>query len=140
MSRQVSLTDCHTSSGSRKHSGGSVLPPSNDMPGVFANADVVVLPSYSEGMRRTLLEAGAMGLPVVTTDVPGCRAAVIDGVTGLLCQLKSSDSLAEALNQMLEMSDHEREQMGGDGRSRVEKEFDERIVVNHALKQARKVQ
>jgi glycosyltransferase involved in cell wall biosynthesis len=116
----------------------SVLPPSNDMPGVFANADVVVLPSYREGMPRTLLEAGAMGLPVVTTDVPGCRAAVIDGVTGLLCQVKSSDSLAEALSHMLQMSDQEREKMGGDGRSRVETEFDERIVVNHAMQQARR--
>ena len=116
----------------------SVLPPSNDMPSVFANADVVVLPSYREGMPRTLLEAGAMGLPVVTTDVPGCRAAVIEGVTGVLCEVKSSESLAEALSQMLEMSDQEREKMGGNGRSRVEAEFDEKLVVNHALQQVRR--
>ena len=79
-----------------------------------------------------------MGLPVVTTDVPGGRAAVIVGVTGLLCLVKCSDSLAEALNQMLEMTDQDREKMGGDGRSRVETEFDERTVVNHALQQARR--
>lgn len=109
------------------------LGPSDDMPGVYAQADAVVLPSYREGLPRSLLEAGAMGLPVVATDVPGCRHVVSHGVNGLLCQARNADSLHSALEQLLAMTAPERAALGAAGRARVEAEFDEQPVVKAAL-------
>jgi glycosyltransferase involved in cell wall biosynthesis len=109
------------------------LGPSDDMPQVYARADVVVLPSYREGMPRSLLEAAAMGLPAVATDVPGCRNIVTDGVNGLLCAARNAQSLQAALERMLAMSDGQRKALGTAGRARVEAEFDEQLVVEAAL-------
>jgi glycosyltransferase involved in cell wall biosynthesis len=92
-------------------------------------ADCVVLPSYREGVPRTLMEASAMGRPIVATDVPGCREVVADGVNGLLCEVRSADSLAAKLAQMLDMSEEARRAMAERGREKVSTEFDERIVV-----------
>ncbi len=109
------------------------LGPSDDMPCVYAKADAVVLPSYREGMPRSLLEAAAMGLPSVATDVPGCRHIVSNGINGLLCEARSTDALHNALEQLLAMTDAEREALGAAGRTRVEAEFDEQLVVKAAL-------
>jgi glycosyltransferase involved in cell wall biosynthesis len=95
----------------------------------IANADCVVLPSYREGVPRTLMEASAMGRPIVATDVPGCREVVADGVTGLLCAARSGESLAAKLAQMLDMSADARRAMGERGRHKVTAEFDEAVVV-----------
>jgi glycosyltransferase involved in cell wall biosynthesis len=100
----------------------------------IANADCVVLPSYREGVPRTLMEASAMGRPIVATDVPGCREVVDDGVTGLLCEARNAASLAEKLEQMIAMSDEERRTMGERGRAKVTEEFDEAAVVARYLK------
>ena len=108
--------------------------PSDDMPGVYAEADAVVLPSYREGMPRSLLEAAAMGLPAVATDVPGCRHIVKDGVNGFLCAVRSAQALAEALERLLALTDAEREALGAAGRARVEVEFGEALVVAAALR------
>ena len=109
------------------------LGPSDDMPAVYAQADAVVLPSYREGMPRSLLEAGAMGLPAVATDVPGCRHIVSDGVNGLLCEARSADALQAALQRLLSMDDAQRTALGAAGRARVEAGFDEQRVVDAAL-------
>lgn len=101
----------------------------HDVRPVIANADCVVLPSYREGVPRTLMEASAMGRPIVATDVPGCREVVDDGVTGLLCEVKSARSLADALARMLDMSPDARRAMGLRGRDKVTSEFDEALVV-----------
>lgn len=106
---------------------------SDDMPGVYARADAVVLPSYREGMPRSLLEAAAMALPAVATNVPGCRHIVADNVNGLLCEARSADSLYNALERLHAMTDEERDRLGAAGRARVEDEFDERVVVKAAL-------
>ncbi|HEY1608332.1 MAG TPA: glycosyltransferase family 4 protein, partial [Paraburkholderia sp.] len=95
----------------------------------IADADCVVLPSYREGVPRTLMEAGAMGRPVVATDVPGCREVVAHRENGLLCEVRDAASLEAALAAMLEMSADERRAMGERGRKKIEKEFDERAVV-----------
>jgi glycosyltransferase involved in cell wall biosynthesis len=94
-----------------------------------ADADCIVLPSYREGVPRTLMEASAMGRPIVATNVPGCREVVADGETGLLCEARSADSLAAALARMLDLGDAARAAMAGRGRKKIEKEFDERVVV-----------
>lgn len=109
------------------------LGPSDDMPSVYAHADAVVLPSYREGMPRSLLEAAAMGLPAIATDVPGCRHIVRDGENGLLCEPRSADALFAALERLLALSDTERATLGAAGRTRVEVEFDEQLVVKAAL-------
>ncbi|MEM5389096.1 glycosyltransferase family 4 protein [Paraburkholderia phymatum] len=101
----------------------------HDVRPLIEAADCVVLPSYREGVPRTLMEASAMGRPVIATDVPGCRECVADGVNGLLCDVRNVDSLAATLAHMLDMSDDERRAMGARGREKVTKEFDERGVV-----------
>lgn len=115
------------------------LGPSDTMPDVYAHADAVVLPSYREGMPRSLLEAAAMGLPVVATDVPGCRHIVTHGENGLLCQARNAESLREALEQLIAMNDDQRRALGSAGRRRVEAEYDEKIVVDAALQVVREI-
>jgi glycosyltransferase involved in cell wall biosynthesis len=117
-----------------EESGIEWLGPSDVMEQVYAAVDCVVLPSYREGMPRSLLEAGAMGLPVVATDVAGCRNVVSDGYNGLLCEVKSSASLAHAMQRMLALSDDERARMGENGRDRVTREFDEQLVVEATMR------
>lgn len=99
----------------------------------LANSDVVVLPSYREGMPRTLLEASAMAKPVICTDVPGCRDAVNDGVNGYLCEVKNVQDLVTKMEKMINLSDNERLVMGQAGRKKMEKEFDENIVLRAYL-------
>ncbi|MFM0051970.1 glycosyltransferase family 4 protein [Caballeronia grimmiae] len=101
----------------------------NDVRPLVAAADCVVLPSYREGVPRTLMEASAMGRPIVATDVPGCREVVEHGVNGFLCEVKSADSLAEQLERMLTLPFEEREAMALRGREKVAREFDEKKVV-----------
>lgn len=99
----------------------------------IAEADCVVLPSYREGLPRSLLEASAMGKPMVATDVPGCREIVLDGDTGFLCAAKSAQSLAEAMGAMLRLSPTERAAMGARARRRVEQKFDQARVTKAYL-------
>jgi glycosyltransferase involved in cell wall biosynthesis len=100
-----------------------------DVRAFIDNADCVVLPSYREGVPRTLMEASAMGRPIVATDVPGCREVVENGVTGFLCEAKSADSLTQQLERMLLLSHAARAEMGVAGRAKVTREFDENGVV-----------
>jgi glycosyltransferase involved in cell wall biosynthesis len=106
---------------------------------VLSQVDAMVLPSYREGMPRSVLEAGAMGLPVVTTNVPGCRNVVSAGVNGLLCEARDSHSLQQAMQQMLDMSTEERRRLGDNGRRLVEEKFDENLVVEATLRAIRDV-
>ncbi|KAF1011934.1 MAG: N,N'-diacetylbacillosaminyl-diphospho-undecaprenol alpha-1,3-N-acetylgalactosaminyltransferase [Burkholderia gladioli] len=94
-------------------------------------ADCVVLPSYREGVPRTLIEASAMSRPIIATDVPGCRDVVADGETGLLCTARDSASLAEKMAAMLDMPAQACRAMGERGRQKVVCEFDEANVVEH---------
>ncbi|APA85610.1 glycosyltransferase family 4 protein [Paraburkholderia sprentiae WSM5005] len=101
----------------------------HDVRPFIADADCVVLPSYREGVPRTLMEASAMGRPIVATDVPGCREVVADGVNGLLCEVRNAQSLAASLARMLDMSGAQRRAMAERGRQKVATEFDERMVI-----------
>ncbi|RDU96053.1 glycosyltransferase family 4 protein [Trinickia dinghuensis] len=101
----------------------------HDVRPFIAQADCVVLPSYREGVPRTLMEASAMGRPIVATDVPGCREVVDDGVTGLLCEVKNAQSLAAKLERILNMDEPARREMGLRGRDKVAAEFDEALVI-----------
>ncbi len=100
----------------------------NDMPAVYARSKIVCLPSYREGVPRTLLEAAACGRAMVATDVPGCREVVKDGVTGLLVPVKDSQILAEKLKLLLTDSSLRRE-MARAARRLVEEEFSSERVI-----------
>lgn len=104
----------------------------DDMPTLLQKVDLVVLPSYREGTPRILLEAAACGLPIVTTDVPGCREIVTHHVNGLLVEARDSHQLAAAIHYML-TNPNERIRMGKAGREKVMAEFDETIVINLTL-------
>lgn len=93
-------------------------------------ADCIVLPSYREGTPRTLLEAAACALPIVATDVPGCRNVVEHGYNGYLCEAKSADDLTSKMLDMMQLSAEEREVMGKNSRVLVEERFDEKIVID----------
>lgn len=96
-------------------------------------ADCVVLPSYREGMPRTLLEAAAMARPIVATRVPGCVDMVEQGVNGLLCEPRDAADLARAMLDMAAMPLAMRQRMGAAGRQKIEKEFDEALVIQKYL-------
>ncbi|MET2852531.1 glycosyltransferase family 4 protein [Vibrio owensii] len=101
----------------------------------IAIVDCMVLPSfYREGVPKSLLEAAAMGKPIVTTDNVGCRETVDDGVNGFLCEPRSTPSLVEKLECMITLSHSERLAMGQKSRLKVEKEFDEKKVIDMYLK------
>ena len=100
----------------------------------YAAADCVVLASYHEGMSNVLLEAAATGRPVITSDIYGCREAVDEGISGLLCTVKDADSLYEQMKKMALLPREEREKMGRAGRERMERQFDKRIVVQNTLR------
>jgi glycosyltransferase involved in cell wall biosynthesis len=93
----------------------------------IAASDLVVLPSYREGVPRILLEASAMEKAIVATDVPGCRDVVKDGENGLLVPVRNPRALADAIERLLENPELRRE-MGQEGRKRVIREFDDRAV------------
>lgn len=94
----------------------------SDMARVLADAHVVVLPSYREGLPKVLVEAAACGRPVVTTDVPGCRDAIIPDVTGLLVPPRDALALANAMQRLI-ADPALRQQLGQAGRQLAERDY-----------------
>jgi glycosyltransferase involved in cell wall biosynthesis len=109
----------------------------DDVRPFIAAAHCIVLPSYREGTPRSLLEAAAMGRPVIATDAVGCRDVVDDGSTGFLCKVADAEDLARSMVAMLALSVKDRAEMGLKGRTRVERVYDERIVINEYLQLVR---
>jgi glycosyltransferase involved in cell wall biosynthesis len=99
----------------------------------IAAADAVVLPSYREGLPRSLLEAAAMARPLIATDVPGNRQLVTHQVNGLLCKARDPISLAEAMREVGTMAPGRRREMGNAARAIVEREFGEERVISAYL-------
>lgn len=96
-------------------------------------ATAVVLPSYREGLPRSLLEAAAMARPLIATDVPGCRELVEPGVNGYLCAARDSNSLAKAMKTMIKTSSDERALMGAASRRMAEQSYSETVVISAYL-------
>jgi glycosyltransferase involved in cell wall biosynthesis len=94
----------------------------SDMPEVLRQAHIVVLPSYREGLPKALIEAAACGRPVVTTDTPGCRDAIIENETGRLVPVRDSRALAEAMRSLIDDT-ATRRSMGIAARQFAEQEF-----------------
>jgi glycosyltransferase involved in cell wall biosynthesis len=100
----------------------------DDVRTVIAQHDCVVLPSYREGLSRVLLEAAAMGKPLIATDVPGCRQVVDDKINGLLCKPYDAEDLAQAMLKFLQCTPAQRTQMGHESRAKAQREFDQKKV------------
>ena len=105
----------------------------DDVRPFIAASDCIVCPSYREGMPRVLLEGMAMERAIITTDVPGCREAVEDGVNGFLVTVKSPEALAAAMCCLTELTDEQRTEMGKRGREKVLREFDQKLIANDIL-------
>ena len=104
----------------------------DDVDELYAAFDLFVLPSYREGFPRSAMEAAASGLPVVATDIRGCRQVVADGETGLLVPLHDAPALADAIARLAD-DPAERERMGAAGIAKARAEFDDRAVVATTL-------
>ncbi len=105
----------------------------DNMAELLKSIDIMVLPSfYREGVPRSLIEAAAAGLPIVTTDSPGCRDIVDDGVNGFLVSVRDSGALVEALRKILD-DPLLASEMGKAGRGKVLAEFDEQLVFDKTI-------
>lgn len=112
---------------------------SDDVREQISQVECVTLPSYREGVPRTLLEAASMEKPIITTFSAGCKEVVDDKVNGYLCKVKSVDDLVKKMDLMINLSYEERLIMGKAGRKKIVTEFDEKIVINQYLKSIKEI-
>ena len=103
----------------------------NNIPDFEKMSQCTIQPSYyPEGMSNVILEAAASGRPVITTNHPGCREGVDDGITGYIVPIKNAEALTAVIEKFLAMNREERAEMGLRGRKKMEREFDRKIVTN----------
>ncbi len=105
---------------------------------LYQMADVIVLPSWHEGMSNVLLEAACIGRPLIATRIPGCQESIEDGITGYLCKKQNKDSLKEAMKKMLQLSFEERREMGRLGHEKMVREFSREQVVEKTVSEIRR--
>ncbi len=104
-----------------------------DVKPFIRSAHAFVLPSYHEGMANTLLEAAAMGRPLITSAIHGCMEAVIDGETGFLCTVQDTDSLTKQLERFIDLPYEQKRKMGKKSHEHVAKYFDKSKVVEETV-------
>jgi glycosyltransferase involved in cell wall biosynthesis len=107
--------------------------PTEHIEKILCQVDCLVLPSYREGLPKSVLEACSMSLPVICSDVPGCNSIIIDSYNGFLCKAGCSQSLMESMMRMLSISELQRNEMGFNGRELMLKKFKEDIVINQTV-------
>ena len=102
----------------------------------FEMAHCIIHPSYyPEGMSNVLLEAAAHGRPIICTDRSGCRETVDNMKSGFVVPIKNTDKIIESVEKLINMTNNERKQMGLNGRHKIEKEFDRKIVVKKYMEE-----
>lgn len=111
----------------------------NNMNPYIEEAHAVIHPSYYEGMTNVVLEHSAVGRPCIGSDIPGIREGIEDGVTGYLFKLRDIDSMEEAIEKFLAMSNSEKELMGKKARNKMEREFNRKNVVNIYLSEIKRL-
>ena len=104
----------------------------NDIVGLYQSVDAAILPSYREGLPKSLLEAASCGLPIITSDVPGCREVVQDKENGFLVTI-TPGAIAEAISRLLNLSPEDRQKMGQQSREYACKEFAIPLIVKKTL-------
>lgn len=102
----------------------------DDVISILKCVDIIILPSYREGLSKCLIEACSMQLPIVTTNVPGCKDVVDDGINGYLCNPKDSLDLSKKILQIIQLSEVDRLRMGRRGREKAMNQFDEKLIIN----------
>lgn len=110
----------------------------NDIPELLKISDIFILPSYREGMPRSIIEAMAMGKPVIATNIRGCREEVVDGETGFLVNVNSPKEIYEAIGKLLDNQDLA-QKFGTNGRKRAERYFNEQKVLDTEIKVIKKL-
>lgn len=112
----------------------------DDVSKYIDESSCVVLPSYyAEGTPKSLLEAIASGKPIITTDNVGCADVILDGKNGFMCEMRSSQSLIEAMKKLISLTNNDLILMGQNSRKLAKKKYDEKIIINHYLKQIKKI-
>ena len=106
----------------------------NDVPKVIAKCDCLVLPSYREGVPRTLMEGASMEKSLIATDAIGCKEIVVDSYNGFLCEVRNSKDLADKIEKFLLLSKEEKERMGKNGRKLMKKKFSDKIIIEKYYK------
>ncbi|SHF51833.1 Glycosyl transferases group 1 [Caldanaerobius fijiensis DSM 17918] len=104
----------------------------NDIPELLKISDFFILPSYREGMPRSIIEAMAMGKPVIATNIRGCREEVVNGETGFLVDVNSPKEIYEATRKLLD-DESLAKKLGDNGRKRAEKFFNESLVLDKEI-------
>lgn len=108
---------------------------SEDIRRQLKTTDCVVLPSHHEGMSNVILEAASSGVPVITTDIPGCREAIINGETGYLCVARNAGHLAEQMERFINLDSDSKRALGRGGRVLMEERFNRKIVIDAYLRE-----
>lgn len=106
----------------------------SDVRPFIESCNCFVLPSWHEGMANTNLESSALGRPIITSNISGCKEAVLDGKSGMLCEPKDADSLYNAMKDFLLLSYDDKVKMGKSARKHIEENFDKKKVVEETVK------
>jgi galacturonosyltransferase len=112
---------------------------SPDVRPYYRQASAVVLPSYHEGMSVVLQEAGAMGRPIIASDIAGCRETFDEGETGFACKKGDPQDLIQVLVRFMALSQAERAAMGRKAREKMEREFDREAVAAAYMEEISKI-
>lgn len=123
------------SNGSIKH-----IEFTDDPQSVLKHSDMIINPSYHEGMSNLLLEAAATGRPLLASNIPGCKEVIVEGKNGYLFESQSSESIERAIMKFLELSLSDKNGMGIQSRILVEKDFSRELVVNKYLENIRRIE
>lgn len=105
----------------------------DDVRPYIAAADCVVLPSYREGIPRTMIEAAAMEKPLIVSNAPGCREVVLDNLNGFICDVRSAESLASCFDKFIYTTEEQRSLMGKSSRELAKAKFDEELIIEKYL-------
>ena len=123
----------------KKNNATGHLRYTTDYKAAYKDADAIVIASYHEGMSNVLLEAAATGRPVLATNIPGCKEAVDDHMTGMLFKSRSAEAMESTIEYFLSMSIKQRETMGQAARAKMEQEFDRKRVVESYMEEIEKI-
>lgn len=107
----------------------------NDVRPFIEDCNCFVLPSWHEGMANTNLECSSMGRPIITSNIHGCMEAVVENVSGFLCEPKNAQSLYEQMKKFIELPYETKEEMGRQARKHMEEVFDKNKVVSETVKE-----
>ena len=99
----------------------------------ITKSDCIILPSYREGSSKILLEAAAIGRPLIASDVPGCNNIVINNFNGFLCKPRDTNSLIDSIEKFIKLDIVSRKKLAQNSRKHIEENFDEKFVINQYL-------